>query len=96
MIEVTGGDLLLLQIEEYSMTVDFRLSDPRTPGDTSTFQFVDVGPWSVTDQLVLLQSTTPGRVWAGSVDGLAINLVVGEPDFLEFPITLRFRKVTGN
>ncbi|HSG82909.1 MAG TPA: hypothetical protein VLC48_11700 [Gemmatimonadota bacterium] len=95
-IEVMGGELLLLEIAQYSMAVDFRLSDPRAPDDTSTFRFVDVGPWAVTDQLVLLESTTPGRVWAGSVDGLAINLVVAEPDFLEFPITLRFRRVTGS
>jgi hypothetical protein len=91
-IEVTGGTLLLLANAQYSLDVDFRLVDPQMPGATATETFIDVGPWDISGDFLALQSTTPGRTWVASVDGSRIILEIGEPDFLERPIELTFRR----
>ncbi|NIR46700.1 MAG: hypothetical protein GWN99_20040 [Gemmatimonadetes bacterium] len=91
-IHVTGGNLLLLPNAQYSFTVDYRLIDPRMPGNPTTEGFIDVGPWEIANDRLLFQSTTPGRIWIGTVDGSRVSIGISEPDFLEKPIEIEFRR----
>ncbi len=91
-IQVTGGDLVLLPNAKYSFTVDFRFIDPQMPGNATTETFIEVGPWSIEGDYLLLESTTPGRIWIGAVDGSRISIDIIEPEFLELPITIEYRR----
>lgn len=91
-VEVTGGTLVLLASAQYTLTVDFLLVDPQMPGAPGAQTFIDVGPWEIVSDLLTLLSTTPGQTWVGSVDGSRITLQIGEPDFLERPIEIRFQR----
>jgi hypothetical protein len=94
-VEVTGGDLLMLDIAEYSLDVDFRLSDPRSSADPTTETFIDVGPWDIGDGLIMFQSTRPNTFWFGEVNGSEITIGIGEPDFIENRVDLTYRRVSG-
>ena len=91
-IQVTGGRLSLISNGQYTLTADFQLTDPGAPGDTSTQTFIDVGPWEITGDFVLLASTTPGKTWVGTVDGSEITVELSEPDFLQNRLTLTYRR----
>ena len=93
--EVTGGRLTLLADLQYSITVDFRITDPQLPGNPMTERFTDVGPWTLREGLLLFESTTPGATWFGEVDGSAITVGIGEPDFLLNRLDVTYRKQSG-
>lgn len=94
-VEVTAGELRMLDIAEYSLQVDFRISDPRSSADPTTERFIDVGPWDIVEGLIVFQSTTPGTTWFGEADGSEITIGIGEPDFIENRLDVTYRRVAG-
>jgi hypothetical protein len=93
--EVTGGRLVLLANQNYSLFVDFRITNPQQPGNPTTERFTDVGPYTFGEGLLMFESTTPGTTWFGEVDGTEITVGIGEPDFLLGRLDVTFRKQSG-
>jgi hypothetical protein len=74
--EITGGELVLFDFAEYTLTVEFRISLQTLSGPVvSDSTLIDVGPFTIDDDLILMQSTRPGLTRFGTVDGSSI--VVG-------------------
>lgn len=71
--EITGGDLILFAFAEYTLTVDFRITLQTLTGPVvSDSTLIDVGPFSIDGDLILMQSTRPGLTRFGTVDGSSI------------------------
>lgn len=74
--EIVGGELILFSFSEYTMTVDFRITLETLSGPVvSDSTFTDVGPFTVDDDLIVMQSTRPGLARFGTLDGS--NIIVG-------------------
>jgi hypothetical protein len=73
--EITGGRLTLLPSSEYTMTVDFRITLDALSGpivDDSTF--IDVGPLTIGQDYLIMETTTPGLIMYGTVSGSSITV----------------------
>ncbi|MHC4235170.1 MAG: hypothetical protein ACYSUQ_08650 [Planctomycetota bacterium] len=73
--EITGGRLTLLPSSEYTMTVDFRITLDALSGpilDDSTF--IDVGPLTIGQDYLIMETTTPGLILYGTVSGSSITV----------------------
>jgi hypothetical protein len=74
--EITGGELILFAFAEYTLTVDFRITLETLSGPVvSDSTFIDVGPFRIEGDLIVMQSTRPGVTRFGTLDGSSI--VVG-------------------
>ena len=74
--EIVGGELILFAFAEYTMTVDFRITLETLSGPVvSDSTFTDVGPFTIDDDLIVMQSTRPGLARFGTLDGS--NIIVG-------------------
>ncbi len=74
--EIVGGELILFAFAEYTLTVDFRITLETLSGPVvSDSTFIDVGPFRIEDELIVMQSTRPGLTRYGTLDGSSI--VVG-------------------
>ena len=74
--EIIGGELILFAFAEYTLTVDFRITLETLSGPVvSDSTFIDVGPFAIDDDLLIMQSTRPGLTRYGTLDGSSI--VVG-------------------
>jgi hypothetical protein len=70
---IVGGELILFDFAEYTLTVDFRITLQTLSGPVvSDSTFIDVGPFTIDDDLILMQSTRPGVTRFGTVDGSSI------------------------
>jgi hypothetical protein len=71
--EIIGGELILFEFSEYTLNVDFRITLQTASGQlVSDSTFIDVGPYTIDDDLIIMQSTRPGVARFGSVDGSSI------------------------
>jgi hypothetical protein len=74
--EIVGGTLVLFEFAEYTMTVEFRITLATLSGPVITDStFTDVGPFTIGDDLIVMQSTRPGLARYGTLDGSSV--VVG-------------------
>jgi hypothetical protein len=75
--EITGGQLSLLTNEQYTITIDYRVTVDGPGGpDVQTPQYLDLGPYAVDGDFVLLRSTTPGLTYAGLIEGSTITIEI--------------------
>lgn len=82
--EITGGELILFAFAEYTLTVDFRITLETLSGPVvSDSTFTDVGPFTIDDDLIIMQSR-PGLARFGSVDGsrIIVGLARDGPNLL--------------
>lgn len=71
--EIIGGELILFAFAEYTLTVDFRITLETLSGPVvSDSTFIDVGPFAIDDDLLIMQSTRPGVTRFGTLDGSSI------------------------
>lgn len=71
--EIVGGTLILFEFAEYTMTVEFRITLTTQSGPVVTDStFTDVGPFTISDDLILMQSTRPGLTRYGTLDGSSV------------------------
>ena len=71
--EIIGGELILFAFAEYTLTVDFRITIETLSGPVvSDSTFIDVGPFAIDDDLLIMQSTRPGVTRFGTLDGSSI------------------------
>lgn len=71
--EIIGGELILFSFAEYTLNIDFRITLETLSGPVvSDSTFIDVGPFTIDGDLIIMQSTRPGLVRYGTVDGSSI------------------------
>jgi hypothetical protein len=71
--EIIGGELILFAFAEYTLTVDFRITIETLSGPVvSDSTFIDVGPFAIDGDLLVMQSTRPGVTRFGTLDGSSI------------------------
>lgn len=74
--EITGGELILFSFAEYTLNIDFRITLETLSGPVvSDSTFIDVGPFTIDGDLIIMQSTRPGLARYGTLDGS--NIIVG-------------------
>jgi len=71
--EIIGGELILFAFAEYTLSVDFRITLETLSGPVvSDSTFIDVGPFTIDEDLLIMQSTRPGVTRFGTLDGSSI------------------------
>jgi hypothetical protein len=72
-VGIIGGALTLFAFAEYTLTIDFRITIETLSGPVvSDSTFIDVGPFAIDDDLLIMQSTRPGVTRFGTLDGSSI------------------------
>jgi hypothetical protein len=71
--EIVGGSLALFAFAEYTMSIDFRITLITQSGLVVTDStFIDVGPFTINDDLIVMRSTRPGVTRYGTLDGSSV------------------------
>jgi hypothetical protein len=79
--EITGGQLTMLPVGEYTMRIDFRIAlagvaDPIVTDST----FFHVGGYTIVEDLLIMSTTTRGVNLSATVSGPRIRVALPEED----------------